>query len=45
MTPETRGRKKLPVKEKKVAVYIMVPGKYKAAAQRAVNVIALKFCK
>lgn len=43
MAKETRGRKPLPILEKKVAVYIMVPLKHKAAAQKAVNIIAAKY--
>lgn len=45
MTTETRGRKKLPLKEKKVPIYIMVPGKHKKAAQRELAIVALKFNK
>ena len=43
-TKETRGRKKLPDSQKKVAIYIMVPGKNKLAAQVEINKIGEKYC-
>lgn len=41
---ETRGRKKLPAKLKKVPIRIMVPGKFAKQAQAEVNVIEAKYC-
>jgi len=40
---DTRGRKALPPSEKKVAIYVMVPLKFKEKAQKAINIAAARF--
>lgn len=40
---ETRGRKKLPASKKKVAIRIMVPGKFKFRAQAECNLVEAKY--
>lgn len=46
MTPkkETRGRKKVAEKDRKVMVYILVPEKHRVKAQREITPIGIKYC-
>lgn len=41
---DKRGRKKMNAKEKKVAIYTMVPGKHKVKAKKEINKIGEKWC-